>query len=272
MGVSHCYSEFSRSHAVVLRQRQVFERGDYAARPSLIEDLAKAAAAYPEEEQFVLLAGLMRLWRIVEPDGLEAIDLLGMLDAIDKSERDLQRAYALCPTDHRIPGWLGPLQVKAGRATGDAKKLEAGTALMQRGAETYPDFVMFTQVLAFGVLPVSDPDFQRARDGIDFYRGRCKGERLDTACVKSPTSPHNFEGAALFFGDTLAKAQDRQGALAWYTGAMKAPKWSSWPFRDRLEQRIQRLDQRIAAAATPDTSDDEPFFDSERQCSLCHRE
>ena len=159
-----------------------------------------------------------------------------------------------------------------GRTLGDNEKLEAGAAILQQGIEQYPDFVTFSQLIADSVLPASDPGFQGALDAVNYYRDRCKGERVEQACFNGPPTTHNFEAFALFLGDTLAKAQDREGALAWYTGAMQAPAWASWPFRDRIEQRIQNLDQRIAGAATPDSSDDAPFWDSEPRCLLCHLE
>ena len=272
LGYADCSTEFSWSHPAVQRQREVFKHSDYDARPNLITELEEAGAAYPDEEHFALLTGLMRVWRILEPAGLETIDLLGMLDMTEKAEKDLLRAYELCPTDHRIAAWLGPLWVKWGRAIGDTDKVEAGIALLQQAALHYPSFITFTQLVSDSVLPASHPGFQRALDSVEYYRKHCNGHLLGPGCFDGPHPPHSPEAAGLYFGDTLAKAEDREGALAWYSGAMQAPEYASWPFRNLLEQRIQTLDTRIAAAATPDTADDEPFWDSQPQCALCHRE
>jgi hypothetical protein len=95
----------------------------------------------------------------------------------------------------------------------------------------------------------------------------------DPACRNHPRASHNVEGSAVFLGDMYAKAQDRTAALAAYESAKATNTWSTWDYQDLLAQRIAQLDKRMAALATPSTSDDlEPAWASQIQCSLCHRD
>lgn len=276
-GVSLCYTEQSSLHAATTRHWDVMRRGDLAARGAMIEGLKAAAKAFPQEEEFALLLGLASLWRVAEPTLLDSIDLLGTLDAVQTAQRELERAYALCPTDHRIPAWLGPIKIRMGRMMGDDAQVEQGLSVLERGIAHYPGFVLFSKFLVYADLPASDPDFQKAVDAIRENAVYCgtpaTGLSDDPACRNHPRAAHNVEGSAIFLGDMYAKAQDRAAALAAYESAKSVPTYASWDYQALLEQRIAQLDARMAALATPSPRDDlEPAWASQMQCSLCHRD
>lgn len=277
IGVSECYSAASSAHAATRRHWEVFRGGDFASRGAMIEALSSAADAEPKEEEFALLLGLASLWRVAEPYSLESLDPILTLDSITVAQRELERAYAMCPSDHRIPAWLGPIKIRMGRMLEDTALVQEGFDVLNQGIDHYPGFVLFSKLLVYADLPASDPDFKKAVEAVRENAVYCgtvaSGLSADPACHNHPRAAHNIEGASVFMGDMYAKAQDRAAALAAYQAAKSAPTWQSWKYRDLLEARITTLDARMTALASPSTSDDlEPAWASQIQCSLCHRD
>ncbi|HKU44191.1 MAG TPA: hypothetical protein VJR89_38790 [Polyangiales bacterium] len=243
----------------------------------MISALSAAASAEPMQEEFALLLGLASLWRVAEPYALESLDPILTLESITVAQRELERAYAMCPSDHRIPAWLGPIKIRMGRMLEDTALVDEGFAVLNRGIEHYPGFVLFSKLLVYADLPASDPEFLKAVDAVRENAVYCgsvaSGLSSDPACHNHPRAAHNIEGSAVFLGDMYAKAQDRSAALAAYQSAKSAPTWQSWQYRALLEERIVKLDARMAALASPSTSDDlEAAWSSAIQCSLCHRQ
>lgn len=276
-GVSLCYSETSSLHAATTKHWEVMRRGDLTARNGMIDALKAAVKAYPQEEEFALLLGLASLWRVAEPTLLDSLDIFATLDSVQTAQRELERAYVLCPTDHRIPAWLGPIKIRMGRMMNDDALVEQGFTVLERGVAHYPGFVLFAKFLVHADLPASDPGFQKAveavRDNALYCGTPTTGLSDDPACRNHPRAAHNIEGSAVFLGDMYAKAQDRAAALAAYASAKAVSTYGTWKYQKLLEQRIAQLDTRMAALSTPSTGDDlEPAWASQIQCSLCHRD
>jgi tetratricopeptide (TPR) repeat protein len=271
LGVADCYSAASSSHPATLRYLQVSTSGDFAARASVLDELKAAAEAHPEEEEFALLLGLGSLWRLAESYDLELINPLLVLDTLDTAERELERAYKLCPTDHRIPAWLGPLKAMIGNLLGDSARFEEGVAMLERAIPHYPDFLTFSRVLLYADRPTDDPEFVKTVPTIDTLAD-CAFKTFSPACTNTPRVPHNLEGGAIYAGDMHAKMQNREKALAIYTALKTLPDYKTWKYQDLLEERIHTLDERIAAAASASTSDDlESAWNGTAVCSLCHQ-
>ena len=277
LGVEECYSATSRAHAATERHWEVFRGGDLAARGDMITALSAAVSAAPSEQEFALLLGLASLWRVAEPYSWESLDPILTLDSIQVAQRELERAYAMCPTDHRIPAWLGPIKIRMGRMLEDAALVDEGFAVLNEGIEHYPGFVLFAKLLVYADLPASDPNFANAvaavRENAVYCGSVATGLSSDPACHNHPRAAHNIGGSAVFLGDMYAKAQDRDAALMAYQSAKAVPTWPRWPYRELLEERITTLDARMAALASPSPADDlEPAWTSQIQCSLCHRD
>ena len=276
-GVALCYSERSRMHPAVARYWEAMRRGDTSGRAVVIGELKAAAAAAPDEEEFALLHGLANLWRVAEPTFFESINPFLTLESVDTANKELERAYALCPTDHRITAWLAPIKIRMGRMSNDAAMVEQGMALLNRGIAHYPGFVLFSKFLVYADLPASDPEFAKAVEAVRENAVYCGtpagGLSRDPACRNHPRAAHNIEGSAVFLGDMYAKAQDRAAARSAYESAKATDTWDTWDYRDLLERRITELDARMAAAATSSPLDDlQPAWASPIQCSLCHRD
>lgn len=277
LGVSECYSAMSSAHPATHSHWEALRGGDLQGRGAMIDQLKAAVAEHPDEQEFALLLGLASLWRVAEPLEIESLNPFLSLETIETAQSELERAYAMCPTDHRIPAWLGPIKIRMGRMLGDDALVQDGFAVLNKGIEHYPGFVLFSKLLVYADLPASDPEFKNAIEAVRENQVYCgtvtTGLSRDPACNNHPRASHNIEGSAVFLGDMYAKAQDRAAALAAYESAKAVPTYSSWDYRDLLDQRIATIDTRMAALATADPNDHlEPAWASQIQCSLCHRD
>lgn len=268
-GVAHCYTEFSMRHVATRDFWVVFRSGDLASRTRAIAGLGAAAAAHPQEEEFALLNGLANLWRVAEPLPAEEADTESFVVAALTARSELQRAYDLCPTDHRIAAWLGPVLVNMGKATGDANAIADGLAVLERGMAHYPGFVSFSKLLVFADRPRDHAEYQDALSTVRENIATCSPR--DPACSNHAHAAHNAEGAAIFYGDALAKGGDRDAALDAYGIAQRAPSYADWNYKALLRDRLGSLDARITAFGTSDPADDpQSAWQSTYQCSICH--
>ena len=112
-GVALCYSAAADQHAATTGFWAALGAGDRDARAAAIAALDAAATAAPDEEEFHLLLGLAHLWRLAEPLPSETSPGEQLPSALAARDH-LRLAYQLCPTDHRIPAWLGPILVRFG--------------------------------------------------------------------------------------------------------------------------------------------------------------
>jgi tetratricopeptide (TPR) repeat protein len=272
-GVMLCYSETADQLPATQNFWTALRAADLAARPAALMALADAARQYPNEEEVALLNGLGNLWRVAEPAPSEVQDTGGFINAALTSKSEVQRAFTLCPTDYRIPAWLGPILVNMGRQLNDQMTIDQGLEVLQTGIDHYPSFVLFSKLLVYADRPATDPDFQMALAAVDANVGACGDWKTshDPACKNSEHAAHNVEGAAVFMGDAYGKAGRHDDALAAYQTAMQSSDYATWPFRSLLEDRISGLDARVAAWADADPSNDpDAAWTSTSQCSLCH--
>jgi hypothetical protein len=270
-GVSLCYSQTADEASAVTGYWTTMLAADYAGRPAALAALAAAAQQLPSEEEIALVDGLANLWRLAEPTDAEAQDSAGFIEAALNAKTEVQRAFDLCPTDYRIPAWLGPILVNMGRQLNDQSTIDMGLSVLQVGIDHYPSFVLFSKLLVYAARPASDPDFQQALQAVDADIGACGdlATTKDPACRNNPHSIHNVEGAALFLGDAYAKAGRRADALSVYQGAQTSADYAGWPFRAVLDDRVATIDARLAAYAAG--MEPEAAWTSRSQCSYCHQ-
>jgi len=271
-GVATCYSSLSQNDPATTNFFNALLATDYASRAAANHALAEAENAHPNEEEFALLNGLANLWRIVEPAPGEEADKFGQILAALRAKNELERAFQLCPTDYRIPAWLGPLDVTFGRQGGGQGFIDQGLMVLQTGIDHYPAFVLFSKVLIYADRPPTDPDFLMAVDAVDQSFVACGDLTTthDPACMNTPHAPHNIEGSVTHLGDAYAKAGRRDDALMTYAGAMRSSTYNSWPFRAFLEDHIANIDTRIAAYAAG--QEPEAAWNSKIQCAICHQQ
>ena len=268
-GVALCSSPVSSTHPATTAFATALRASDRATRAAVIEDLAAAAEELPDEAQVQLYLGLAHLWRLAEPLADET-DVGAQLPSAIGARDSLQRAYELCPTDHRIAAWLGPILVRFGRTLGDQDTIDEGLAILDQGIAAYPSFVLFSKLLVYADEPRSAPEFQHALAAVLENIDACSLTPGDPACTNE-TVPHNREGAALFLGDVLAKAGRRDESLAAYDGGIAGPDFASWSYQAILHERKAQLDARIALYTDADPANDPPAaWTADNQCALCH--
>lgn len=269
-GVALCYTPLAEAEPATAQLWEALRAGDREARADAIAALDAAVAAHPDEEELHLLLGLAHLWRLAEPLPDETSPGAQLPSAIAARDH-LRQAYALCPTDHRIPAWLGPILVRFGRTLGDQAQIDEGLAILEAGVAAYPSFVLFSKLLVFADYPRDAPEFQQALDAVVANADACAAAPADPACLDHPRAAHNREGGVVFFGDALAKAGRRAEAEAIYRAALAEPGYGTWDHQGVLADRLATLDARIAAYATPDPSDDPvAAWAAPNQCALCH--
>ena len=268
-GVAHCYTELSSNHAATRAFWVTFRSGDLTGRRAAIAALSRAGQEHPQEEEFALLNGLANLWRVVEPLPEEVEDNESFIQAALLARTELERAYELCPTDHRLPAWLGPILVNMGRAMSSDDVVQQGLAVLDRGMAHYPGFVSFSKLLVFADRPRDSAEYQGALQTVRDNIATCSPR--DPACSNHAHAAHNAEGAAIFYGDALAKGGDRDAALDAYGIAREARSHRDWNYKGLLDDRLATLEARITAFGTSDTGDDpESAWQSNYQCSICH--
>jgi len=247
---------------------------DFAGRPASIEALASVAKVHPSSAETQLLLGLGHLWAIAEPT--EDADLATIGKAAFESKTALEKAYELCPTDHRIPAWLGPITARMGETLKDEAMFDEGIAVLDKGIAEYRAFVLFSRMLVYANRPKSDPEFQKALGAVIDNIGACEAAPTDTslhlildpACNNSPHAYHNIEGSSVFLGDVFAKAGMKADAERSYTFAKLAPNFADWKWQKLLDDRMTTLDARIASYDGEGPEDE--AWNRTDQCSLCH--
>lgn len=256
-------------HPATVMFETTLRAGDRSARAASIDALDAAVAALPNEEQLHLFLGLAHLWRLAEP--LPGEDsLLTQLGDATAARDQLKRAYELCPTDHRIAAWLGPILVQFGRRLNDTNQVNEGLMILDQGIAAYPSFVLFSKLLVYADSPRESPEFQAAFDAVVANADACNQTPLDPACTNA-TVPHNREGGLLFMGDALVKALKRDEAEATYTALTSEPGYATWQFQAVATDRMQNLDARIALYSNTSTTDDPvAAWTATNQCALCH--
>jgi len=267
-GVALCYTPAAEAHPATANFWAALGTGDRTARAGALTALEAATGELPDQEELELLLGLGALWTLAEPlPGEEANQLPVALAARDH----LRRAYELCPTDYRIPAWLGPVLVRFGRVLNNPPMIAEGLAILDEGIAAYPSFVLFSKLLVFADYPRDAPEFQQALDAVVANRAACAATPTDPACTDHARAAHNREGAAVFMGDALAKAGRKADAAETYQAALAEPGYAGWGFQALLADRISTLDARIAAFATASTDDDPPVaWAVTDQCAMCH--
>jgi len=269
-GVALCYSAAATNHPATVEFWTAFSAGDRSAREAAIAALAAATEQLPDEEQLHLLAGLAHLWKLAEPLPGED-DLATQASSGLASRRFLERAYELCPTDHRIAAWLGPVLVRFGRAVEDPALVAEGLAILDAGIAAYPSFVLFSKLLVYADEPRESSEYQNALAAVVENSDACAATPLDPACTNHAHANHNVEGAMVFLGDVLAKAGRKDEALAAYEQGITSADFAAWPYQTELSGRVTNIDARIAAHATPDPADDPPVaWAQTNQCAMCH--
>lgn len=273
-GVALCYSSAADQHAATQAFWRAVWADDRGSRAAVIQGLDAAVAMNPKEEELRVLLGLANLWRVADPLPAEAKDQAVFIQSALAAKDSVEQAYKLCPSDYRLPAWLGPILVNMGRAVQNPDTVKQGMQVLQEGIDHYPSFVLFSKLLIFADRPRADPDFQQALQALQDNTSACgdPATSRDPACRNTAHAAHNIEGSMVFLGDVYTKAGLRDKALRLFQDAQRSPGYASWSYQGLITDRIKDLDARLAALGDDDASNDpDVAWRAGYQCAVCHK-
>lgn len=273
--------------------QDALRQGDYEGLPDVIEELTRLAIANPLDGQIHTSLGMAHLWRVSErvrdPDPSPRLT-----EHVVLSRHYLRSAEDLLPDDARVHAWSAGAQLATASLLSDARAQRAGYFAMQRGIRRYPEFNLFSASFVFSRLPFDHPRYEsQVVDNMFEAVRRCYGradtweERRETiavamaeqelptdesrVCYPSPYAPHNIEGFFMHFGDALSKAGRLDDAVQAWQLANLAPGYSTWPYREQLEARINDPEAHYNVARAGSAGEG-MMITSAYSCSGCHQE
>lgn len=268
--------------------RAALETGSYEALPDVLEALARADEAEPDDPAVTLALGLANLWGVAELGRTEPVDAAQAGVYAFAARTHLERARELSPDDARIDGWIGSVLIGIGTNIANADLVQDGYDEIDRGVQRDPAFNSFVEAFSYARKPAGDPDFPRSVDA--FFRtvevcglgvtrddpqltsaGEPPAAGVSSACTNGPAMPHNLEGFWLFGGDILLKAGELSTAVALYENAALEGRARGWPHVAVAEQRSADARDWASRLADADATNDPLLaWQSPNQCVLCH--
>ena len=270
---------------------------DYQSFDTVLVKLSEAQAEDPGDVYTTAHIGWTNFWALSEGIGLGIAQGANALQHLQDAEQAFSRAAELAPDEPRILGFLGYSRLTLGNATQNQELLVQGQADVARSIELWPEWAYFGA--AYGLdaqTPYNSPQFEQAlayywanmdvcvntdvdRQYPDWtpYLDQETLEGPDRACWDSWIAPYNLEGFFLIMGDALVKAGKTDVAYTVYNNAKLLKHYSSWPFRDLLERRINNITENVEnfrqapipnKPADPETS---LLASTNISCAICHR-
>jgi hypothetical protein len=267
--------------------------GSYENLPEAMRLLTAAYLQNPRDGSIAFHLGMAHLWKVAERSR-EPVRDPTITDHLILADKYLSEAHRLDPSDARIPGFEGSVKMALGSLHQDEALKRRGYFILKDGMKAYPEFNFFTMSFVLSNAPRTDPKFADAIDyawkNVDLCVGHPVGrtasdaKRLaadfpsviaagskDRACQNPPSAPHNMEGFFLHMGDILVKKGDVETGREIYALAKAAPTYSSWPYGNVLDTRIDQAGARAQAFASGVQPPPELMFQSRYACTGCHQ-
>jgi hypothetical protein len=266
-------------------------KGEYANLPTATKLLTAAYLKNPHDPKLAAHLGFVHIWKITERGREKPIEPT-IVDHIILADKYFADAVELDPSDARTQGFLGDSTLIKGKIFHDDREQVRGYFRLKHAIGMWPEFNYFTAGYPMSTLP---PDSDQFKEGLNWQwktLSLCAEKTitrnnpdfspylsLETtrgpkrACWNSWIAPHNFEGFFLNMGDMLVKSGDWPTAIKIYNNAKLSKEYSTWPFRQMLEQRIQDAKQNVAHFQhdNPSSPDKTIMFNSGYGCVVCHQ-
>jgi hypothetical protein len=272
---------------------QTLHSGQYQSISEVLIPLKAAYLQNPTDPVTAAHVGWMHIWRLAERARLDGTppDPSVTDDAV-LARKYFEEAVRLNPGEARYLGFYASLLMAEGTIHQDQKLVRKGYFTMLEAVAAWPEFNYFTAGYGFSAQPRASARF---REGLEYQWlniDLCVGERVDRAnpdftkymrlvttegpkrvCWNSWIAPHNFEGFFLNFGDMLVKAGDPETAMKVYRNARYSPEYSSWAYRDVLEDRIRNATENVTAFQQDNPPPGAPtiMLRSRFACVGCHQ-
>ena len=263
------------------------------------DDIGKAldlmTAAYlqnPGDAVSAARSGWLHIWRLSEAGRLGGSVPATITDDAVLARKYFEEAHRLDPTEARYRGFVGAARVTEGAIHRDEALIRSGYYAMLDGVDAWPEFNLFTAGYVMALNPVGSKQFAEALEMQWRNADVCIGGKIDRkrpdfapymaaattegprrACWNSWIAPHNFEGFMMNMGDMLVKSGDWETARVIYANARLSSTYSSWPYREALEQRIVDAPKNVNAFAASSGRDGGGMMrGSSYGCMACHQE
>jgi len=264
--------------------------GNVDAVPAAREHLLAALDAHPEDQEIARLAGRTYDLELSESQlGAHPVPFTDFRTYIQNEGKYLQHAIDVStdPYAHalNVANYSG-VPYALGALDNDSAKMADAVAMMDEVKREYPALGLFALGPKLMRASKTSPDFAKALE--DMFAGYevCAKTKIDRAhpdfvpvlhasfteraCMNLPTAPHNIEGTAMMFADMLVKNAQPDAARPIYEAIKTVDSYSTWRYRDRLEQRM--AEDLAARAAKYDAGDprSQPSLGAS-PCLGCHQ-
>jgi len=250
-------------------------------------------AAYlqnPNDPQLASHIGFLHIWKITERQRLSDNDP-SITNEIILARKYFKTAHTLEPSNPIYQGFLGDSLLSEGTIFHDQRQVVKGYFTLKDAIAKWPEFNYFTAGYPMSTLPIDSPYFKEALAWQWKTLDLCAGKTINRkhpdfsgamareshhgkqrACWNSWVAPYNFEGFFMNMGDMLVKSGDWQTAIVIYNNAKLAKNYATWPYREKLEQRIQKAQANVAHYRRKQTAPEHAvMFNSGYGCMACHQ-
>ena len=277
---------------------RTFHAGAYDQIPRAMRLLKAAYLQNPTDHRTAAHIGYLHAWQLTERARLDSVGP-EITDHAVLARKYFEQASARGGgEDPRLLGFGAVFRMTEGGIHRDESLWADGLARSRRAIEAWPEFNWFTVGYVLSARPDTSALFNEglemqwktmascSRTAIDRADPRPEvwltAESTDTdvrrrrACWNSWIAPHNVEGFFLNMGDMLVKSGDWRTAQKIYRHAQATRSYSSWPFRDVLEERIRDAERNVSTFRRG-TIDERPtgepaiMLRSPFACTACHQ-
>ncbi|MFO0676278.1 MAG: hypothetical protein U0169_07080 [Polyangiaceae bacterium] len=243
-----------------------FNQGRYDRIGDVKKSLDDAIVAAPKDAYLKRLSGLASFWQVAEAGRDPKLGPLEQAMTAFKVESLLSASKADDPEDPWTSCFLGIIQHRMARVTGDAAKAKSAAAEFERGIAKYPAFTTYCRALAQSDSPRGSDEFLRSLDDFRRVIAICQPDVTEATpvatssagmdrCTQRARVPHGYNGFWLSAGDVFLKAGKKDLAKAYY-GNAKLAHYADWSLKSVLEDRLAKLEENAARFADADTSND----------------
>jgi hypothetical protein len=283
------------NNAATVRAKRAFRSaladGRYDALPAVLHDLTAAYLENPHDAETAGNLAFAHMWRVTESARLDELPPT-ITDHLVLARKYFAEASRLAPSDARLQGFHGSVQLAEGTVHDDEKLVRKGYFELMDSIRAWPEFNLFTAGYTLSRLPHYDAKFEEALEYQWKTLERCSGTKIDRddpdysyalgretlegaerACWNSPGVPHNFEGFFLNMGDMLVKAGSPETARTIYANARLSRTYDTWPYREVLEERIRNADANVLTFRYPTAGakTETVMVTSSFACVACHQ-
>lgn len=234
--------------------------------------------------------GFLHIWKITEREREKNISP-DIINEIILSKAYFKDSHIMNPNDARVLGFYGDSQLVSGQIFNDQREGVRGYFTLKQAINDWPEFNYFTAGYVMSVLSPQTKYFKEALQWQWKTLDACADHKIDRknpdfspymhlatqqgpkrACWNSWIAPYNFEGFFMNMGDMLVKSGDVDTAIKIYRNAKLAKNYSSWPYREMLEKRINNANENVNHFQNKFTDEDKTIlFNSGRGCVVCHQ-